>query len=249
MVSPLLSAMLLAGIVAENRRYLKAEDFEPYHVQAKAAIERFAQNPNAGDWVGTECDDVPREAQKLLKPNKILSLQYKDASVASITRPRTVNLLIVQCKLASDMVGHFPPICYPSHGMENLCTDKKAKGWPRDWKVQSEKFGQMTIPGMEYQFSLTKDGQTMVTTVYNFMIVPGRGIVRDIQGVEEAAEDYQQRYYGAAQFQVVFQSASSDQMSREERDEIFSTLMEPAVPVINTLKTTLTTLKTSRSGA
>src|SRR4030095_2767441 len=105
---------------------------------------------------------------------------------------------------------------------------------PRDWKIDS-KFGQMTVPGMEYQFSLTKDGQTMITTVYNFMIVPGRGIVRDIQGVEEAAEDYQQRYYGAAQFQVVFQSEGSAERSREERDEIFATLMGPNIQLIETL--------------
>jgi hypothetical protein len=61
--------------------------------------------------------------------------------------------------------------------------------------------------------------------------------------VEQAAEDYQQRYYGAAQFQVVFQSSSTDQMTRQERDEIFNTLMEPAVPVIRQLDTTLKSLK------
>ena len=79
------------------------------------------------------------------------------------------------------------------------------------------------------------------------MVVPGRGIVRDIQGVEEAAEDYQQRYYGAAQFQVVFQSSSSEQMTREQRDEVFTTLMQPAVPVIRQLDTTLKTLKSGVS--
>jgi hypothetical protein len=63
--------------------------------------------------------------------------------------------------------------------------------------------------------------------------------VRDIKGVEEAAEDYQQRYYGAAQFQVVFQSLSNDALPQEQRDEIFTTLMEPALPVIKQLNTTL----------
>src|SRR5215204_3249848 len=127
LISPLLSAAVLAGIVAENRRYLKPADFEPYHVRAKSAIESL---PNkAGDWVGGDNDDVPREAQILLKPNKILSRRYTDTSVASLNRPRSVNLLIVQCKLASDMVGHFPPICYPSHGMETILNED------RDWIV------------------------------------------------------------------------------------------------------------------
>lgn len=259
LISPMLSAALLAGIIAENRRYLQPEDFEPYHVLAKAAIESLPKT--AGDFVATDNDEVPREAQILLKPNKILSRRYKDSSVAALLRPRSADLLIVQCKLASDMVGHFPPICYPSHGWENTSdqspaaaaqsasgfipwlqslvgSDKSTRGLPRDWIVADQR-----IPGMEYQFRQTKDGQTQITTVYNFIVVPGRGIVRDIKGVEQAAEDYQQRYYGAAQFQVVFQSSSTDQMTRQERDEIFNTLMEPAVPVIRQLDTTLKSLK------
>jgi hypothetical protein len=56
-----------------------------------------------------------------------------------------------------------------------------------------------------------------------------------MKGVEEAAEDYQQRYYGAAQFQVVFQSEGSAERSREERDEIFATLMGPNIQLIETL--------------
>jgi len=72
--------------------------------------------------------------------------------------------------------------------------------------------------------------------VYNFLIVPGRGIVRDMKGVEQAAEDYQQRYYGAAQFQVVFHGqASAEPRSRQDRDEIFATLMEPNIKLIETL--------------
>src|SRR4030095_4015352 len=133
-----------------------------------------------GSWVGAESDDVPREAQILLKPNKILSRRYSDTSVESLNRPRSVSLLIVQCKRASDMVGHFPPICYPSQGMEKFLDEK------RDWQG-----GDLKITGKEYQFRLTKDGQTQVSTVYNFLVVPGRGIVRDIKGVEQAAEDYQ----------------------------------------------------------
>jgi hypothetical protein len=109
------------------------------------------------------------------------------------------------------MVGHFPPICYPSHGMEMILKQE------RDWVVADQRIG-----GKEYQFRETKDGQTFIRTVYNFMVVPGRGIVRAIKGVEQAAEDYQQRYYGAAQFQVVFRSPSGDDITRERRDEIFN---------------------------
>jgi len=46
---------------------------------------------------------------------------------------------------------------------------------------------------------------------------------------------------------VVFQSSSSEQMTREQRDEVFTTLMQPAVPVIRQLDTTLKTLKSGVS--
>src|SRR3954471_15474896 len=153
LISPLLSAALLGGIVAEHRHYLKPEDFEPYHVAAKAAIESLPKG--IPPFAGLDTDDVPKVAQVLLKPNKILSRRYTDASVASLSHPRSANLLIVQCKQSGDMVGHFPPICYPSHGWENMCTDKKLKGWPRDWIVADQR-----IRGMEYQFCQTENGQT-----------------------------------------------------------------------------------------
>jgi hypothetical protein len=57
-----------------------------------------------------------------------------------------------------------------------------------------------------------------------------------MKALEEAAEDYQQRYYGAAQFQVVFSGLASADRSRDERDEIFAALLGPNLKVIETLK-------------
>src|SRR3954463_4500281 len=82
LVSPMLSVAILAGIVAENRRYLKPDDFEPYHVAAKKAIESLPTD--CGSWHGTDNDDVPHAALVLLKPNKILSRSYKETSVAAL---------------------------------------------------------------------------------------------------------------------------------------------------------------------
>src|SRR5438876_8900292 len=192
LLAPAMSLALLGGIATEHRRYLKPADFEPYHIRAKAAIESLPLM--IGSWNGFDADEeVPKEAQVLLKPNRILMRRYTDTSVASLSRPRQVDLLIVQCKLSGDMVGHFPPICYPSHGWELV---RKSA---RDWSISGG-----TLPGMEYEFIKTYQGRPERSTIYNFFVVPTRGIVRDIDGVKAAAEDYQQRYYGAAQFQVAF---------------------------------------------
>ncbi|MEA2710775.1 MAG: hypothetical protein QOF78_3376 [Phycisphaerales bacterium] len=221
---PLLSVGLLAGIFVEQRTHLKPQAVEPYHARAKAAVDQVPYF--IGTWTGQD-DEIPVAAQKLLRPNAILSRTFIDSSPGdSRSNYRSASLLIVQCRDSRDMVGHYPPICYRAHG---LTIDEKSCG-PRDWSVNGK-----TIPGYEYHFTEVFQGRSSRTTVYNFLIVPQRGIVRDMKGVEQAAEDYEQRYYGAAQFQVVFQSQGSAERSREERDEIFATLMGPNIPLIETL--------------
>jgi hypothetical protein len=223
---PLFSVGLLAGIVAQQRTHLKPQDVEPYHARAKAAIEAVPYV--IGYWTGQD-EEIPVAAQKLLRPNAILSRLYVDNSPADYRNAhRFASLLIVQCRDSRDMVGHYPPICYRAHGM----TLDEANCGPRDWIV-----GGMKIPGYEYQFTGLVEGKAIRKTVYNFLIVPGRGIVRDMKGVEQAAEDYQERYYGAAQFQVVFHGPASTRGAdaRAQRDRIFTTLMEPNIKLIETL--------------
>ncbi len=221
---PLMSVALLGGIVAEQRTHLKPRDVEPYHARAKAAVDGVPYL--IGSWTGQD-EPIQPAAQRLLRPNAILSRRYVDNSPVDFrTEHSAASLLIVQCRDSRDMVGHYPPICYRAHGMT---VDEKYCG-PRDWSVNSK-----TIPGYEYQFTNVVAGQTERTIVYNFLIVPGRGIVRDMKGIEQAAEDYQQRYYGAAQFQMVFHGQASALRSREERDGIFATLMGPNISLIETL--------------
>lgn len=221
---PAMSVALLAGIVREQQRHLTPTDVEPFHAHARDMIEHVPYV--IGTWTGKD-NQVPLAAQKLLKPNAILSRTYLDNPTGGEYQPRMASLLIVQCRDSRDMVGHYPPICYRAQGMmldESFSRD-------RDWEV-----GGMKITGHEYQFTEVWQGQTNHTVVYNFLIVPQRGIVRDMKGVEQAAEDYQQRYYGAAQFQVVFHGLASADRSRDERDEMFATLIAPNLKLIETLR-------------
>jgi hypothetical protein len=229
---PMMAATLLAGLTLEQGSYVKPQDVEPYHAAAHAAIERIPYTLAQGRWTGKD-QPLPSAAQKLLRPNAVISRTYEDNQKTEFGsavsgRERSATLLIVQCRDSRDMLGHYPPRCYRSHGMEQKSAE------PRDWKV-----GDMTIPGVEYGFEQKLIGQTYRTTVYNFFVVPGgksnEPLRRDMDAVRDAAEDYQQRYYGAAQFQVVFQGLSSADLPRSERDDIFRTLIEPTIPVIKTL--------------
>ncbi len=55
--------------------------------------------------------------------------------------------------------------------------------------------------------------------MYNFLIVPGKGILPDMPGLRKASEDYRRRFYGAAQFQLVMDA----DLPQADRDAIFTT--------------------------
>lgn len=218
LAAPALCLGVLAGMVAQQQRRLTAEDFEPFHAEMRQLIESL---PSAVEnWMGTKAE-VPAAAQTLLRPNALRAIRFMDMQPRYVLgNPRGVLLVIVQCKAAADMVGHYPPNCYRGQGFELVERSS------RDWTVDG-----VGIPGTEYVFSRTIDRQPTRTIVYNFMIVPRKGIQRDIAGVRAAAEDYQQRYYGAAQVQLVFSGPMAD-LNVAERDEIFATLIRPALTVI-----------------
>jgi hypothetical protein len=216
--APAACAVLMLGMIAENHTHITPAKAETYHAQAKAAIESIPTT--IGSWTAKR-ETVPREAIKLLRPNIIRSWKYSDNDVSQPRwYDRWASLLVDQCRDARDMNGHWPPNCYVNSG------EVLTYSVPRDWKI-----GGLLITGTEYHFLRTSATESTRTAVYNFLIVPGAGILRDMDGVGKAAEDYQQRYYGAAQFQVLMNA----DLPQQERDEIFTTLMEPCEPVIRTL--------------
>jgi hypothetical protein len=226
---PLLCVGVLTGIAAINATHKTPADAAPYHARAKDAIEAFAWNitdplhPEDGIWAGKEVAPA-KEAVRLLRPNCIISREYTDTRSNDRHGSRNCAVLIVQCRDSRDMVGHYPENCYPHVG--ELMVDKRE----RDWTI-----GNKVITGMEYTFERFSRGQPVRRCVYNFLIVPGVGILRDIKGVNKAAEDYQRRHFGAAQFQFVFQAREAD-LSREKRDQIFKTLMGSNMGVFDALE-------------
>lgn len=231
LAAPGLCAIMLIGMVAESASRVTPTDAEAYHKRAKLAVESIPTQ--IGSWIGRDSNEsIPREALVILKPNVIRCWKYQDSDT---NNPRCYDrwamLLVDQCKEARDLSGHYPPNCYPNSGQRLVSRQK------RDWTVGGKVNG-MTITGMEYRFEQTTATLSTTTAVYNFLIVPqvpgvsSNGVFcRDITGVNRAAEDYQRRFFGAAQFQLVM----NGDLPQAERDEIFTTLMQPCVPAIKTL--------------
>lgn len=207
------SLALLGGLAAESSLRPQADAAEPYHERIKALA---AQAPmQIGDWVGAD-HRPPAEAIRLLKPNVILCRQY-----VNVRTGRSVQFLLVHCKDARDIHGHYPPVCYPGHGM------KLRSAVEADWNVE-----QTRIVGKQYEFAEQRLG-TGGKLVENFLIVPGH-YVRDMDAVGERAGDYTQRFFGAAQVQVVFDDPR--RWDQQQRREIFQTLIGAYLPLIEAIR-------------
>ena len=224
--SPLLCLGLLGGIAAEDRTHLKAADVEPYHAQAREAIESWPKTIVDGDWTTSVDENIPPSAEQLLHPNCVIDRLYTSGTIQVNGRPAQASLLIVQCKDSRDMAGHYPPNCYPAAG---------------DALMEPDEPFSFTVPGVsapvigrEYHFR-RNTVPVIRRCVYDFFILPGSGFMADMRGVRSAAGDYQRRYYGAAQFQVVMDA----DYPQELRESIFKTIIganSAALTVLNTVK-------------
>jgi hypothetical protein len=223
LASPLLCLGLLGGIVAEDATHLQPADVEPYHARARVVIEAWPTTIPEGDWTLVEAQPLPESAEQLLHPNCVISRGYRSRTIRVNGQPAQASLLIVQCKDARDMAGHYPPICYPASGEPQLSAvafKMLVNGIP--------------ISGMQYEF-LREVLPAARQCVYDFFVVPGKGVVADMAGVRKSAGDYQRRWYGAAQFQVVMNA----DYPPEVRDQIFREIIgasPTALTVLNTVE-------------
>lgn len=228
LLAPTLCLGMLMGAMYAGREWPQRSDARPYHESCARAIAAIPIQ--MGPWVGKE--RAPQSAAiEVLKPNAIRNIEFTDPRVGALRLPENrISLSIVQVRRIGDMLGHFPPNCYPAFG------DTMNSQVARDWTIEVPGSTPMTLRGMEYVFERAMNGKTYKRIVYNFMVAPQRGILRDMKDLEKAAEDYLRRYYGAAQVQVVFDSLAGQEMSADGRDAVFSTLMRYCAPAIEVLK-------------
>lgn len=202
-----LSLALLGGAGIDRSLHTMPKDTVPYH---KAIVKVAANAPaRIGDWMGQDVE-TPQSAIMLLHPNVIVSKHY-----VNYVSGEWCNFLLVDCSDARDLQGHYPPVCYPNQGWIQMSSES------RDWHV-----GGMTLTGTQYDF-MKKDFDPVkkipieiTETIANFMLLPHGKIARDMDSVRAAAKDLQNRYYGAAQVQVIMDS----NLPQERKDQIVETM-------------------------
>lgn len=183
------------------------------HAEIKAAAEQVPER--SGRWFSVVIP-ATQSAVRLLKPNVLEQRRWTDGITG-----KTVSVLVVHCGDTRDMIGHYPPNCYPGQGYRM----GKTESWATT--VGSERYSDLP----EYEFVTVRGTSTETLKVRNAMLLPGLGLGRDMNDVQAAAQDVTRRFLGAGQIQVIFYSG----ISEAERDSITAEMMEIYRPVLETL--------------
>jgi hypothetical protein len=163
------------------------------HAQIVAALSLVPYR--VGPWIGEDIP-VPEAAVTILKPNAVLARHYRDRQ-----RGQAQSLLIVHCSDTRDMLGHYPPVCYPANGWVEAaepspCPLETAAG---------------VIEARLYRFRRLRDwGSEERLRVADFFVLPDGRTTGDLADVERRAGAAAISMQGVAQIQLVSAGDESD---------------------------------------
>lgn len=161
-----------------------------------------------GGWIGEDAP-VPPEAQKLLRPNAMLSRTYSQPGHGR------VHVLVVHCGDARDMIGHYPPVCYPSAGWVRMpVTDHEF--------TELEVLGER-LPVHQYQFRrMRENGAEDRIRIFNAFVLPDGTGTRDIDDINRQSERLAVSVQGVAQLQVIVNATVSYEEAAASAGELLS---------------------------
>jgi hypothetical protein len=214
--APLFATGIVLIALLGDRAFLRMSpaQTDSYHANVRAAVETL---PLAfGSWLGTEAA-VPEAAVRMLHPNIITARRFQN-----IATNESVTLLLVHVRDARDILGHYPPVCYPGQGWK--LESKSAQ----DWDVATRR-----VHGTEYVFTRERQDVTTGLVVDNFLAMRGGDTCPNMDGVELAAQDRQRKFYGAGQIQIVYDDTSVAPQRRAEIVDEFIAYAEPVLRAIS----------------
>ena len=234
-ISLTLTVCVLSAYWFATKDLPTADSAGPFHGDVAKHI--LAMPDAMGNWTVVDKPEPPPAAQQLLRPNALTARVLKN----NVTG-KQATLIVVQCKDARDMAGHYPPNCYPAHGWqwgsEPLPAESISISFGESDIAARETGGEKTareplrIPYQIYDFKRVGGViREKRIRIFSFFAIPGRGLVPDIKSVKQAAEDYRVRPYGAAQIQVIVDGYEQDSDSKA----IFEDVMKECGSLLHVL--------------
>jgi len=183
--SPALALLVLLGMAWESSTRPGPGQSEGYHRRVAAAAAALPLE--VGPW-SERNETVAEAAVTLLKPNALVNRVYTDGSSG-----QSLAVLFVHCRDARDMIGHYPPVCYPASGWTLISQT------PERWDA-----GGMELQGASYVFRRRSARGVQGMQIRNIMLLPDGRVTASMNEVHDLAADYGWRHYGAGQLQVLF---------------------------------------------
>lgn len=186
-VAPILATTLVVMALGADRLFWRpaAAIADGYHARVRAAINSTPMHFDS--WMGEDIP-VPTGAVRMLHPNALVSRQFQNLQTGE-----QFTFVLVQVHDARDVLGHFPPVCYPAEGWTMKDTS------PVDWKTST-----LAVMGTEYLFGRDQAETPSEIVVDNFLLLPDGQTCRDMDGVENAAQNRRRKLFGACEVQFVF---------------------------------------------
>ncbi|MFW6335641.1 MAG: exosortase-associated EpsI family protein [Phycisphaeraceae bacterium] len=209
-----LSLLVLGGAAMDRlNRPGPPKDAEAYHQRVQRAIMEM---PDRMGPYQLRDREIPPAAFDLLRANEARARQL----VGPDGRPAG-TVLVVHCRDAHDLLGHYPPVCYPANGYRDAEPHE-----PVTFEIDG-----LRIDATQYTFRRGLPGQENELTVLNFMVMPTGAIHPDDHALERLAGNYAQRFYGAGQVQVIPRNG----MSVEDRRAFYELVLRELKPIIETM--------------
>ncbi len=177
-----------------------------------AIVEAMHEVPQIlGRWASTEVA-VPTEATQILMPNAILSRRFSE-----IGGSRVVTLALIHCNDVRDMLGHFPPVCYPANGW-SLAADATTA-------IEVRADDGRAWPLRLYRFTRAERGGGLrVMSVMNAFLLPDGRLATEMDSLTERSVKKAVSVQGVAQIQFVFQGDIEAASAAEVVKELLSAL-------------------------
>lgn len=208
LVAPVVTCALLVGVAAGNAaRHRVPPGVDAYHESIREAVEQIPYN--IGNWVGTDTE-IRQEALRILDANSTVSRVFKHLITGD-----TATLLLVQCADARSLLGHYPPVCYPSQGWSQLSAAPQT--------FQSTDGEQVAT---EYVFGYDLLQQSSSLEVLHFTVLPDGRIGQDMALLDSMARDRRFTFYGGASVQFIVTAG----LPEEERLKTYKMLYQAAAP-------------------
>ncbi len=197
---------VLAGAAFADRTIIRPPPAEAtaFHAHVRDAVANVPSTVVAGADGVLVAEDVPLPpaAVAMLEPNATLSKRFRRVG-GGPDLAGWAQFLIIHCRDARDLQGHYPPNCYPGRGFEPQSSE------PVEWP-------ELGLVGQRYVFTRDTNGVNETVHVFNLMLLPDGTVGRDMTTISDASRRLRLRERGAAQVQIVFPAPRSASMPTDE---------------------------------